>query len=422
MSARPGARFPGPAAGTGPLGSALPPSTPCTLMSRLALLPALAVLAGCAGAPSVQSPAAETAAFVTRLGDDTLAVERFTQTPTGMEATVALRAPRTTLTTYRLDLDADGGLVGYEAVTRQPLTGEVLRRQSAAPAGDSLRLTMSETAGETDTRTIAGAERPLPFIDMVHWPFELMVERAVAAGGPLDQPLFTSRGTVGFTSDVAPDGAVTVRHPFRGPMAVVAGPEGQLLTLDASETTRKLLVERVPDVDVEAAAERWAEMDAAGVSIGELSGRGEAVGEVGGATVVVDYGQPSKRGREIWGALVPWGELWRTGANRATHFSTDRPLVLDPDGAALAVPPGEYTLYSIPEADGGVLIVNRQTGQGGTTYDEARDLGRVPLSREPLEETVEAFTIAVEETGPAAGRLALRWDRDALVVPFTVAE
>ena len=384
---------------------------------------ALALVFSALGCAHTPSPAAlsETAAFVTTLGADTLAVERFTRTPAGMEATVALRVPRTTLTTYRLALDSQGGLQSYEAVTRQPLTEEVLHRQRVEPAGDSLRVTLTEPAGEAATRTIAGADQPLPFIDMVHWPFELMVERAVTAGGPLDQPLFTARGTVSFTSDVEPDGTVLVRHPSRGAMTVEADAEGRLLMLDAGATTRKLIVRRAADVDVERAASRWAEMDAAGQSVGDLSGRGEAFAEVRGATIVVDYGVPLKRGRAIWGALVPWGELWRTGANRATHFSTDRALVLDPEGVALAVPAGEYTLFSIPQPEGGLLIVNRQTGQNGQSYDAERDLGRVPLRRSALAAEVEAFEVAVEPTA-AGGRLALQWDRDAFWVPFVVAE
>ena len=387
------------------------------------LVVAFAVLSGCATTPTPSTPAplAETGTFVTVLGDDTLAVERFTRTTNGMEATVALRAPRTTLISYRLDLDDAGGLEHYDATVSQPLTGEVLRRTSAEPVGDSLRVTVAETMGETTVRMVPGAARPLPFIDMVHWPFELMVARAVEAGGPLDQPLFTERAVVAFTSDVAPDGAVTVRHPFRGPMSVDADADGRLLMLDAGATTRKLVVRRVADVDVEAAATRYAEQDAAGRSVGDLSGRGETVATIAGATIAVDYGQPQMRGREIWGALVPWGELWRTGANRATHLTTDRALVLDPDGAALAVPAGEYTLYSIPEAEGGLLIVNRQTGQGGTTYEATRDLGRVPLTRSSLTEAVEVFTIGVEAEG-RAGRLALRVASDAFSVPFAVAE
>ena len=386
------------------------------------LLPVLLVLAGCASAPRAPSGPTETAAFVTLLGRDTLAVERFVQSPRGVEATVALRAPTTTLATYRLVLDADGGLASYDAVVRQPATGEVVRREAAVPVGDSLRVTVTEAGGAPTTRMVPGAARPLPFIDMVHWPFELMAERATAAGGPLDQPLFTTRGAVAFTSDVGPDGAVTIRHPFRGPMGVRVGPDGRLLSLDAGRTTRKLTVSRVPDVDVERAAARYAALDAEGRAFGALSGRAEAAATIGDATVSVDYGQPQRRGREIWGALVPWGEVWRTGANRATHFSTTRALVLDPDGAALAVPAGEYTLFSVPEADGGRLVVNRETGQGGTGYDPDRDLGRVPLARSPLDASVEAFTIALDATGARSGRLSLQWGRDAFSVPFALAD
>ncbi len=215
---------------------------------------------------------------------------------------------------------------------------------------------------------------------------------------------------------------MTVTHPSRGPMAVTADARGQLVALDAGATTRKVTVRRVPDVDVEGFAQRAAAADAAGRSFGALSGRAEARATVGAATVAVDYGQPLRRGREVWGALVPWGEVWRTGANRATHIETDRPLVLGEGDGALAVPAGRYTLYTVPQPDGGILIVNRQTGQGGTTYDAGQDLGRVPLTRSPLGEAVEAFTISVEPTGPGSGRLALQWDRDEFAVPFAVAD
>src|SRR5690606_2233295 len=120
-----------------------------------------------------------------------------------------------------------------------------------------------------------------------------------------------------------------------------------------------------------------------------------------GAEIEIDYGTPRKRGREIWGALVPFGEVWRTGANQATHFRTSRDLVFGAGADTLVVPAGTYTLFSIPQPDGGVLIINRQTGQTGTAYDPARDLGRVTLTSRPLPEMVERFTIVVtmNETG-----------------------
>ena len=208
---------------------------------------------------------------------------------------------------------------------------------------------------------------------------------------------------------------MTVQHPFRGTMDVRVDEAGRLLHLDAGATTRKLIVERVPSVDIDGLAELFAERDGAGRSFGALSGRGETNATVHGATIQVDYGTPSKRGRELFGALVPYGEVWRTGANRATHFATDRNLVL----RDLEVPAGEYTLYTIPAEEGGLLLVNTQTGQGGTTYNADLDLGRVALTRTALDKPVELFTILVKETDEG-GVLALQWGQTELSVPFGV--
>jgi hypothetical protein len=167
-------------------------------------------------------------------------------------------------------------------------------------------------------------------------------------------------------------------------------------------------VERVADLDVRAAARSFAARDARGESFGALSGRGEAVGVIDGATVTVDYGVPSTRGREIFGALVPHGEVWRTGADRATHLRTDRDLFI---GNA-RVPAGEYTLFSIPGPEQWTLIVNRRTGINGNAYDPGSDLVRVPMQVQRLPDVVEAFTIQVDP----AGYLRLRWDRTEATV------
>lgn len=385
------------------------------------LLPLLLLVTLAFGSVSPASaqnePAPETFVLVTTLGEDTLAVERVRRTPDRIDATVVLRTPRTTVTDYRLDLDGADAFRQYEAVSRLPGDPTVLRREIVVPEGDSLRLTVTED-GETSVRTIAGDARALPFIDMVHWPFDLMLERARTTGQErVEQPLFTERGVLPFVVGVEPPPRMTVTHPFRGTMQVDTDAEGRLAALDAGSTTRKLAVERVADIDVEALAERYASLDAAGTPFGPLSGRGETTATVDGATITVDYGRPAQRGRELFGALVPWGERWRTGANRATHFTTNRDLLL----GGLRVPAGTYTLFTIPEPEGGTLIVNRQTGQGGTTYDEAQDLGRSPMTRTERTEPVELFTIAVDDAADG-GVLELRWGRTAFAVPFVVAE
>jgi hypothetical protein len=131
--------------------------------------------------------------------------------------------------------------------------------------------------------------------------------------------------------------------------------------------------------------------------------------------VTVNFGTPSVRGRAIWGALVPYGQVWRTGANEATHLETDRDLVLGSGRDTLVVPAGRYTLFTIPGAGGGTLIVNRQTGQGGTAYDATRDLGRVPMAMRALSTPRELFNIAVDP-----GLLRLQWAEREFVVPVRV--
>lgn len=374
-------------------------------MRRLLLLPLALLLLHPAAAQ-------EADAFVTKLGTDTLAVERFWMTDDGMRADVVLRTPRTTRTAYTLTLDDTGDVVRYEAVTRTPGADGSMRALVTEPEGDSLAIRVTAD-GETTTNRVAREPGALPFIDMVHWPFELMLTRA--AGQDATQPLFTERGTFAFEVGTDAAGRRTVTHPFRGTMTVETDAEGRLQSLDAGATTRALTVTRVDDVDLDALAARFAACDAAGEPFGPLSGRGETTAQVDGATLAFDFGQPSRRGRELFGALVPWGEVWRTGANRATHFTTDRDLVL----GSLDVPAGQYTLFSIPEPDGGTLIVNRETGQNGNAYDPSQDLGRVPMMRTTLDESVELFTIDAVATAEG-GELRLRWGNDVFAVPFTV--
>jgi hypothetical protein len=396
------------------------------LPAAILAVAALSAPASLAAQGATQGAAArpDSASFITRLGNDTLAVERFVRTGQRFEAEVVLRSPSISRTRYVMETSATGGLVRLETVVLDPRSGTPTGRRSLITlAGDSLRIETTVN-GETTTRTAPAAGAVLPFIDMVHWPFELALTRArsggsVASGAELPQPMLSGNRVSTFRVGIVGADSMTITHPSRGTMRVRVDELGRLLTLDAGATTRKLIVERGRWLAVEPFAVRWAELDASGRSFGALSGRGEAESTVHGATITVDYGTPLKRGRSIWGVLVPFGEVWRTGANQATHFTTDRDLVFGSGAGELLVPAGEYTLFSIPAADGGILIINRQTGQTGTAYNAERDLGRVPLTARALAEEVEVFTISITETA-RGGELRLQWDRTELVAPFVV--
>ena len=136
----------------------------------------------------------------------------------------------------------------------------------------------------------------------------------------------------------------------------------------------------------------------------QASPRDTARGTVGSASVLVDYGRPSRRGREIFGSLVPYDQVWRTGANAATTIVFGGPVEL----GGRPIEAGTYTLYSQPARSGWTLIVNRQTGQWGTEYNQVQDLFRVPMTISKTAAPVDTFTISVE--GGAEGRLVFAWD------------
>ena len=133
----------------------------------------------------------------------------------------------------------------------------------------------------------------------------------------------------------------------------------------------------------------------------------------GPTRITIDHGQPHARGRAIFGGLVPYGAVWRLGANWATRLTLD----FDVRFGDLDVPRGEYTLFMLPRADGGELIVSRQTRQWGTDYDPAFDFGRTPVDRRALAETVPSLAITLEPDLPAeadavpAGTLRIAWGK-----------
>ena len=136
---------------------------------------------------------------------------------------------------------------------------------------------------------------------------------------------------------------------------------------------------------------------------------------VGGARLLVDYGRPSKRGRDIFPGLQAYGQVWRLGANEATHFTTDREIMI----GGTRVPAGRYTLYAIPDSARWTLIVNRQVGQWGTTYNRAQDLARIPMSVRRLAAPVETLTVVIPSGRPRAS-FVVKWDDVEASVPITV--
>lgn len=387
----------------------VPPGSTMSPRARPLAVFSLLALAACA------ETGPERASYLTLMGDDTLAVEWVEFGDGYVEAEALVRGSRTTFSTYRLERSETGEITGYTASTWEggSATGEPMRTQTLVEGPEGME--MVTTQGGEERRSEFEAEPgSVPFVDMLHWPFEAALRHQAAHGGFEDDvDIFGGRMT--FELNENPDGTWALVHPSRGPSTMQLDEAGRIQWLDGTGSTRAYDLTRhgYEELDKAALGATFADRP-----LGELSGRGQIDDMVAGIRFTGDYGEPLRRGRDIFGGLLAFGEWWRTGANAATQLSFDGDIVID----GVTVPAGDYSLSSIPEEDGGVLIINRRTGQGGQSYDETEDEARVRMRREMHGgEPIEAFTIEVVEdpSGEADGRIELRWDDTVYWVPFT---
>ncbi len=132
-------------------------------------------------------------------------------------------------------------------------------------------------------------------------------------------------------------------------------------------------------------------------------------------TIDIRYNTPHMRGRKIMGELVPYDKVWRTGANPATTLITSVPLKF----GDLVVPAGTHTLYTLPSTGTWQLIINNQTGQWGTEYNQGQDLGRSPMKAKALTSPQEVMSITFENTTPTSTELHVRWETTDQYVTIT---
>lgn len=135
-----------------------------------------------------------------------------------------------------------------------------------------------------------------------------------------------------------------------------------------------------------------------------------------GTYVKVHYGSPRKRGRDIFGGLVPYDRVWRLGANEATELTTTQPIRFGGE----RLPAGTYSLFAIPNENTWTIIVNENLGQWGAfSYAEDADVLRVDVPVQRTERIHEAFSINLEqEEGEEGARLVVTWDRTRVTVPI----
>jgi hypothetical protein len=145
--------------------------------------------------------------------------------------------------------------------------------------------------------------------------------------------------------------------------------------------------------------------------------KAKAMGTIGNAGITINYYSPAVRGRVIWGGLVPFGNVWVTGAHRATSIDFNQEVII----GGVNIPPGKYALFTIPGKDEWTIIINRNWDQHlADNYDQKEDLVRVKVKAEIEEESQERLRYVVESEGDTKGEIAIYWEKVEVSVPITV--
>jgi Protein of unknown function (DUF2911) len=366
------------------------------------------------------APAAadESANLVVKLGQDTTSVEHFTRSSSRIEVDQVGRAPRVLGRHFVYDFDK-GSLSHVSAVIMPPGGTTPTQTFDASFVADSIHLVVRNGAAPPTNVSALVPKGTLVVAGSSPWSlYESRLESFVKGkpdslrtsmyflGAPnTDWLLFQKLGK---DSVAISNGHMDVYH-------VKVDKDGRVLGVQPISGTQKFSVQRVDKLDLKAMGAEWLAREQSGAGMGMLSPRDTVNADAGGAKLWVDYGRPGKRGRVVFGGIVPYGEVWRTGANAATQFKTDKAL----DFHGTTVPAGFYTLWTIPTATGWKFVVNSETGEWGTEHKAAKDLYTIDMQLSSLQEVVERFTISVDPN-PAGGRLNLDWDKTRASVDFLV--
>jgi hypothetical protein len=361
-------------------------------------------------------------AFIARLGNDTLTVERFQRTGGAYSVEQVLHVPRTSLRHTHLELSPRGeiGTVVYMhhqigAAMDAPLVSSITL---AFTSRDSARVE-TKRGDSTQTRAVAADRTMVPSLPESWLPYEIAAMRLRASGADSAQMRFlqVNGNTTPVTVRTLGADSMTFALSFTTYRASV-GPDGQVRAIYQPNGVR---VDRAPTVDINTVAAQWDARDRQGRAMGPLSPLDSTSLTLGEATIVVVYSRPGVRGRSIWGELVPFNEVWRTGANAATVLRTTRDLTI----GGTVVPAGSYTLFTLPTPTATTLIINTETMRdgrplAGTAFDSAHVLARIPMTTAESPSPAEQLTISLERGSGPRGTLVLAWDRRRMTVPIDV--
>lgn len=383
---------------------------------------------------SCNSLPAEHYGFITKLGADTISVESVTRQGNTVTSDEVDRFPSVRVRHTVVDLNPDGSIRHLVMDIHTPSEPANQRERKVTVDVTDAVVHISKTDGtgivKRDFATGGGIiEAHVPqMYSLYEFYFAAALNHAVTLKPGEDKTIKMRQFYIDREFDHFPlgrgwvtpldSGKVEIRHDWLSGTGEATMDSGNhMLSYSGARTTYKVEVNRVTTPpDIKSIVERYESAEAKIGIVKELSVRDTMRAQIGNTMFTIDYSRPLMRGRKLMGDIIPYDRVWRTGANAATQFTTSLPVKI----AGMQVPAGTYTLWTMPHINSVDLIINKQAGQWGTSYNYTLDLGKAKITSEVLSAPVEMFTISIIPVDSQHGTLIMEWGSFRWTAPIEV--
>ena len=339
------------------------------------------------------------------LGKDTTMVQEFELKGNELTQTWVHRTPEVQIITGKTILDENGNMLTLKAEYFKPdLNGErTLQFTNELNYKNDTTYITQGYRKDAEPRAIPGKVMTTNTMKPIgmFWHAQMAYFAPENVGEVKTNKHLVSRTPIDFRISRISKNEVTVGSNAMGTYRIFLDTSGKVTGVDGTASSFNIKGTVVDKIDIDALARRFLNYELDQGKWSSLTGKGETTGVINGTSVSIQYGRPFQRERKIFGGIVPWGKVWRTGANAATKMIIDGPLTLG--GNELEA--GEYSLWSIPHDNGNFdLIVNSEANTWGTNHDADADLYTIPMKVHPTDTLTEQFTITIQNN-----ELTLAW-------------
>jgi hypothetical protein len=357
--------------------------------------------------------------FVAKLGRDTVIVETYNMVANHLYGKAFLRYPEDQVGVFDFHFYPDGSIRHYSMSFMKPDSSYITTwgTQGVFCENDSCTWFASGAGAETEYTNKRPAKQMnfiggwTPTLSLVEWNCMRLLK-----SGKQSLPITMLNDYIGIRQvsiSKAKGDTIIFGGPFLEYTKIRTTSAGRIISYDGTGTPWNYIANKHEPIDVDEMAKRLFKTNKIGIPSPEVSVKFP----VSGDTIQLSYGRPSRRDRTIFGGIVPYDSVWRTGAGSPTQIT----LPYNIHFGKIKIPNGKYSLYTIPRPDGWTLIFNTDLKQWPTDPDRSKDIAMIPLKIKKPGQQTETFTILIEEA-KGGGMIRFIWDETEAFANFKVFE